>query len=299
MRIAIASGKGGTGKTTVAVSLALSVATREKVSLLDCDVEEPNAALFLHEQIGSADKHGFNPNADTAQVFVKVPKVDNDKCTKCGRCSSVCEFNAIALTKTGPMIFPELCHSCGGCALFCPTQAITEADRAVGKIHRFVHENLTFIEGLLNVGEAMSTPVICKVKKMVATDGLVIVDCPPGTACPMVAAVRDVDFAILVTEPTPFGLHDLTLAVETVRELSVPFGVIVNRADDAELCVREYCQKEKIPLLLEIPDSRAVAEGYSRGVPILASMPELAGAYEKMLVQIGVLAQAACCGGNQ
>lgn len=265
MKLAIASGKGGTGKTTVAVALALAAAERGPVTLLDCDVEEPNCSLFLDL-----------PELSHRPVFVKTPIIDDRRCTACGVCADVCQYNAIAVVKQGAMVFPELCHACGGCALACPAGAVTEADRAIGDLGETKTGNLTFARGLLNIGEAMSPPLIREVKRVASPDDLAILDCPPGTACPMVAAVHEADFALLVTEPTPFGLHDLTLAVETLRLMGVPFGVVLNRADAGDRRVHDYCAAEGVDLLLEIPDDRRVAETYARGRPIIEALPDLA-----------------------
>ncbi len=266
MKIAIASGKGGTGKTTLAVALALATAERGPVTLLDCDVEEPNCGLFL----GIADPV-------RRPVFVPSPVVDQRRCTGCGICADVCQFNAIAAVKNGAMVFPELCHACGGCALACPAGAITETDRPVGELAEGRQGNLTFVSGLLNIGEAISTRVIQAVKRRAAPEGLTLLDCPPGTACPMVEAVLDADHALLGTEPTPFGLHDLTLAVDTLRTMGVPFGVVLNRAGAGDDRVHHYCRTEGIPLLLEIPDDRNIAEAYSRGEPLVQAVPRLTG----------------------
>jgi MinD superfamily P-loop ATPase len=262
MQIAIASGKGGTGKTTLSVALAL--AAGKPVALLDCDVEEPNDALFLKPEITSRKP-----------VSVLVPKVDSTLCNGCGECSSFCEFNALAVGGKTALVFPDLCHSCGGCMRVCPQNAITATDQTVGELSFGHFQNVQFIEGCLDIGRAMAPPVIRTVKKSAPKTELTLIDCPPGTSCAMITAVSGCDFAALVTEPTPFGLHDLKLSVETVRKLSIPFGVVINRADSGDRRVADYCRNEQIPLLLEIPESRAIAKACSQGKTLLDAAPEL------------------------
>lgn len=273
MQIAIASGKGGTGKTTL--SIALAQAWNGPVQLIDCDAEEPNAALFLRLE-----------NRTEEAVCVPIPSVDLSRCTGCGQCSTICKFNALAVAGKTVLVFDDLCHSCGGCARICPEHAITEQPHSVGKIVRGQSGNIQFTEGRLNVGHAMAPPVIRAVKKAADPKLPVLIDCPPGTSCPMITAVKGSDFVILVTEPTPFGLHDLTLAVETVRLLNLPFGVVINRSDAGDNRVVTYCKKEHIRLLLQIPESRKIAEAYSRGESILAAAPELAAALRTLLKEI-------------
>jgi MinD superfamily P-loop ATPase len=267
MRIAVASGKGGTGKTTLSVALALAARATGPVQLLDCDVEEPNCHIFLG---GAAEA--------SAPVTLPVPKVDAAACTGCGACGEACQFNAIVALKSTALVFPELCHGCGACARSCPAGAIREAPRAVGTVERGTDEGVAWIYGELTVGQSLAPPVIRAVlteaRAAAARPTLQIVDAPPGTSCAMVSAVRTADYAILVTEPTPFGLHDLGLALQTVRTLGRPCGVVVNRATDDER-VRRYCDSEGVPILLEIPDDRAVAEAYSRGDPLTAARPAL------------------------
>jgi MinD superfamily P-loop ATPase len=270
MQIAIASGKGGTGKTTLAVALAQ--AWDGSVQLLDCDVEEPNAAIFLSLE-----------NCAEQTVSVLVPVVDSSRCTGCGKCAAICQFNALAVAGKSVLVFDDLCHSCGGCARVCPEHAITEQPRSIGKIVRGQSGNIRFIEGRLNIGHAMAPPVIRAVKKAADPALPVLIDCPPGTSCPMITAVKGSDFVILVTEPTPFGLHDLTLAVETVRLLDLPFGVLINRSDSGDNRVVEYCEKENIRLLLQIPESRKIAEAYSRGETLLSAAPELRPVFQEMI----------------
>ncbi len=273
MQIAIASGKGGTGKTTL--SVALAQAWDGPVQLLDCDVEAPNASIFLSLE-----------NAAEQTVSVPVPVVDSSRCNGCGKCAAICEFNALAAAGKSVLVFEELCHSCGGCARICPEHAITEQPRSVGKIVHGQSGDIQFTEGRLNIGHAMAPPVIRAVKKSADPALPILIDCPPGTSCPMITAVKGSDCAILVTEPTPFGLHDLTLAVETVRLLGIPFGVVINRSDAGDKRVVEYCEKENIRLLLQISESRKIAEAYSRGESILSAAPELRSVLQKMIVSI-------------
>jgi MinD superfamily P-loop ATPase len=264
MTVAIASGKGGTGKTTVAVSLALS--RPEPAELLDCDVEEPNAALFLSPRITAS-----------APVQVMVPEVDAERCDACGACSRACRYHAIVSLRAKALVFPELCHGCGGCVLACPRAAISERLRAVGVVERGVRDHVRFAQGRLNVGEAMAVPVIRALRERQDGAGLTIVDAPPGTSCPVVAAVRGSDVVILVTEPTPFGLNDLALAAAMVRQLGIPCGVVINRSDSGDDSVRAWCAHEGISILLEIPEDRRIAEAYSRGIPAIEARPELRG----------------------
>jgi MinD superfamily P-loop ATPase len=271
--IGIASGKGGTGKTTLAVNLARSLAM--PVRLLDCDVEEPNGHIFLKPQIDHSETVG-----------VPVPVVDETRCTACGECGAFCQFNAIVALKTKPLVFPELCHGCGGCMMVCPEEAISETQREIGQVRIGRGGPITFVQGRLNVGEVMSPPLIRAVKEHVRRDMLTIIDAPPGTSCPMIEAIQDCHFVALVTEPTPFGLHDLTLAVETVRQLGIPCGVVINRADIGDARVVEYCRREAIPILLEIPDDRRIAEAYSRGRLALEAAPELGRRLQKLYSDI-------------
>lgn len=272
MRIAVASGKGGTGKTTIAVSLALSVSG--PVSLLDCDVEEPNAGLFLHQD-----------SIHESVITVPVPVIDETVCTACGACAKFCEFNAIVHIGKTVMVFPELCHSCGGCSLVCPVMAIREVPSPIGtltesKVQRCDEPAgefppMNFIQGLLSIGNAMSPPVIRAVKnRALENDFFTVIDAPPGTSCPMGTAVTGVDYVILVTEPTPFGLHDLDLAVKTVRKMNIPFSVIINRSDSGDDRVVKYCIQENIRILMQIPEDRRIAEGYSEGKPLIDSAIE-------------------------
>jgi len=258
--ITVASGKGGTGKTTVAVNMALSL---ENVQLLDCDVEEPNSHILLHPKIDETDP-----------VCTKFPVISEELCNYCGKCSKFCAYNALFVAPKTAMVFPELCHSCGGCLLVCPKKAITEKERQIGVIKKGEAKGVEIVYGELNVGEAMAVPLIRAVKNQMKTDKNVVIDAPPGTACSLVASVHKTDYCILVTEPTPFGLHDLKITVQVLKDLGVPMGVIINRAGLGDRKVYEYCEKEGLPLLMEIPFSKKIAELYSRGVPFVAEMPE-------------------------
>lgn len=273
MRIAIASGKGGTGKTTVSVNLARTMGL--PVQLLDCDVEEPNAHLFL-----AGDK------VKEEIVTIPIPQVDEALCDGCGECSRFCEYSAIVTFGTAPLIFPEMCHGCGGCARVCPLKAITEVGRRIGVVETMVSENITLIGGHLDVGVAMAPPLIRAVKERLHQNMPAILDAPPGTSCPVIAAIRDTDLVLLVTEPTPFGLNDLSLAVDMVRELKIPFGVIVNRMGSGDDRVHCYCKKEGIPLLLEIPDDRKIAESYSRGILMVDALPEYRNLFQRLISKI-------------
>ncbi|MBC8206862.1 MAG: ATP-binding protein [Kiritimatiellaeota bacterium] len=273
MKIVIASGKGGTGKTTV--SVALAQAFDGPVCLIDADVEEPNSAFFMKPIIESK-----------RDVTVPVPQIDSEKCTACGVCSSLCVFNAIAVAGQSALVFPELCHSCGGCVRICPQNAITEQPSGIGEITRGQAAHITTLEGRLNIGSAMAPPLIRAVKKAAPEGMPVLIDAPPGTSCPMITAVTGADFVVLVTEPTPFGLNDLVLAVETVRKLGLPCGVIINRSDSGDDRVVRYCEEEKIRVLLQIPESRKIAEAYSRGDSLLTAKPELIHAFRKLLEEI-------------
>jgi len=263
MIISIASGKGGTGKTLVATGLARSLKDREKVQLLDCDVEEPNDHVFLKPAITRIEA-----------VSIPVPKVDEEKCTYCGKCAEVCAYHAIAVFPEHVLVFPELCHGCGACSHLCPEKAITEEGREIGVVEWGYSDGVDFVHGRLNVGEAMAPPIIRKVKEQANLGGAVIIDVSPGTSCPVVEAINDSDFCILVTEPTPFGLNDLVLAVETVRQLNIPCGVVLNRVGVGDEKVEEYCRKENIPILLTIPLDMEIARLYSRGIILVDGMPQ-------------------------
>ena len=279
MVIAVASGKGGTGKTTIAVGLALSL---ENVQFLDCDVEEPNAHIFLKPEI-----------TRTERVNLPVPKANEDRCTYCGKCAEICAYNAIAVIKETVLLFSELCHGCGGCRLLCPEDAIEEVGRPIGVLEKGKAGHICFIHGKLNVGEALAVPLVRAVKRaslethpnnnqFTSNNGITIIDVPPGTSCPVIESVKGSDFCLLATEPTPFGLNDLILAVETLRKLKIPFGVVINRADVGDKKVDEYCQDEKIPILMRIPLDRDIAIAYSKGIPVTEAKP----AYKKDFLKL-------------
>ncbi|NVM21561.1 MAG: P-loop NTPase [Desulfobacterales bacterium] len=261
MIISVASGKGGTGKTTVATNLAISL--ESDVQILDCDVEEPNCHLFIAPVI-----------EEVRTITTPVPKVDEEGCTLCRKCAEICQFKAIVVIGETVLSFPELCHSCGGCMEVCPEKVITEAGRELGVIERGHRNGLDFVHGRLRVGEAMSPPLIRKVRSFARSDMLTIIDAPPGTSCPVITAVKGTDFVLMVTEPTPFGLHDLNLALEAVKILGIPRALVINRSDMGDDQVRAYAERENLPILMEIPFDRRIAEAYSRGKPFVEVMPE-------------------------
>jgi MinD superfamily P-loop ATPase len=276
MKVVVASGKGGTGKTSVAVNLALSTGAEQ---VLDCDVEEPNVHIFL------------KPGATESQpVELLVPRIIEEKCTYCRRCAEFCQYNALFVAGETAMVFPELCHSCGGCKLVCPEDAIEEAPRVIGKIFKGMACGVELVYGELNIGEPLAVPIISKVKEQAKREGLVILDAPPGSACPVVEAVHGSDFCLMVTEPTPFGLHDLEVATEVVRQLGVPMGVVVNFAGIGDRGVYEFCERQGIPVLMEIPFDRRIAELYSRGVPFTEEMTEWRPRFHRLLDEMEELA---------
>jgi len=278
MIISIASGKGGTGKTTISTNLALSI--DEKVQLLDCDVEEPNAHLFLNPNIEKKDP-----------VNAPVPKIDLEKCTFCKKCMDICRFGAIAVLKKDVLTFENLCHSCGGCFEVCPEKAVSEKERSLGNIEQGSVNGITFIHGRLDIGQVMVPPIIKKVRSYTDPDRVTIIDAPPGTSCPVISAMNGADFILLVTEPTPFGLHDLKLAVETVRILDIPHGLVINRAGLGNDEVKQYAQKENIPILMEIPFDKKIAQIYSKGQMIVDKLPEYKKKFRILFEKISQLVE--------
>ncbi|MBD3289596.1 P-loop NTPase [candidate division KSB1 bacterium] len=273
MIISVASGKGGTGKTTIAANLALALA--QNVQFLDCDVEEPNGHIFIKPEIEK-----------TTTIGTPIPVVDEGKCTYCGKCQKICEYNAIAVILKNVLVFPELCHSCAGCWLICHENAISTRDRELGVLEQGKANGIDFVHGRLRLGEAMSPPLIRRVQQQLDMSKTIIIDSPPGTSCPVIQAVKHSDFVILVAEPTPFGLNDLKLAVEMVRTLKLPLGVVINRSDIGNENVRNYCQMEGIDILMEIKNDRKIAEAYSRGIPLIEIEPDYADRFRELYAQV-------------
>jgi MinD superfamily P-loop ATPase len=268
--LAVASGKGGTGKTPVSVNLASVLGSEDQ--LLDCDVEAPNDCLFLQ---------GLTVRKEA--VTKPIPEVDMSLCDGCGECSRFCEYNAIALLGTEPLIFPEMCHSCGGCIKVCPQKAIREIGNRIGEVETVQAGNIMLVQGRIDIGVAMAPPLIHAVKARLRGGIPAILDAPPGTSCPVIVTVQGADYVLLVTEPTPFGLHDLRIAVEMVRKLQIPFGIVVNRLGIGDDRVHAFCDTEGIPVLLEIPDDRRIAEAYSRGELIVEALPEYRGLFLRLI----------------
>lgn len=280
LTVACASGKGGTGKTTVATNLAMEMAreSKSKIQLLDCDVENPNSHLFLK----------MDPVV-REEVEVLIPQINEPHCSRCGRCVQACNFSALSLLGEHLLVFPELCHSCGLCSYICPERAISEVGRAVGFIRRGTAGTLDFVGGELNPGEAIAVPVIDAVRKRASNDALVIIDAPPGTSCPTVASVQTADFCLLVTEPTPFGLSDLEMAVGMCDKLQVPVGVIINRCDLGDGKVEQYCHSRKLPILAQFPWDRKLASTYAQG----GLISEVSRSWSERFLKIGRMLKTA------
>lgn len=284
MQITVASGKGGTGKTTVATSLALSLALNNPAYsplFLDCDVEAPNAHLFLKPHIESRK-----------DVSILIPSIDDAKCTGCGRCAEICEYHAIAVVNKKVLVFPQLCHGCGSCTLMCPTKAIHEIPNRIGALESgLTPSRIIFANGVLNIAEPMAVPVIKQLKKWFEPqpDQVVIIDAPPGTSCPVVEAARGADFLLLVTEPTPFGLHDLKLAIQVAKELGIQAGVIINRNGVGNAGVEDFCNTEKISVLMRIPYDIAIAKGTAQGRALVEIFPEYSSLFQQVFIEISRL----------
>ncbi len=276
VKLAVASGKGGTGKTTVATNLAVTLARHGRaVTYVDCDVEAPNGHLFLKPTSVREDP-----------VARLVPRVHQDRCIHCGMCARLCQFHAIVSLPDRTLVFEELCHACGGCALVCPARAITEVPYPMGVVKSGSVGAMHFVSGTLNVGEATSPPVIRTAKRAAPPAPWLILDAPPGTACPMIETVRDCDYVVLVAEPTPFSLHDARLAADVLKTLKVPIGVVINRAQPGATEAREWCEQTRVPVLAEIPDSLDIARAYSEGQLIVEALPALRQVFDQLLQQL-------------
>lgn len=243
--------------------------------MLDCDVEEPNCHIFMKPILQTSET-----------VTIPVPIVDMDKCTLCGKCGEVCRFSAIVVIGDQVLTFPEMCHGCGGCSLLCPEKAVTEGYRELGVLETGLSGPVEFVHGVLRVGEAMSPPLIRAVKGKVNGNKTAILDAPPGASCPVINTVMGSDFIVMVTEPTPFGLHDLRIAVDAVGPLGIPLGVVLNRADIGDDEVQAFCRQKEIPLLAEIPHDRRIAEGYAEGALLVTAAPEYGSLFLDMMAAI-------------
>ena len=260
MILSVASGKGGTGKTTVATNIALCIGNAQ---FLDCDVEEPNANIFLHADIKKREN-----------VCITIPEIETQRCDYCGRCADFCAYHALAVVPSKVLVFPELCHSCGGCQLVCPKNAIRWKQRVIGSIQHGRSKGVDLYQGIINIGESQAVPVIKALKRKIDKNKDVIIDVPPGTSCPVIESISGSDYCLLVTEPTPFGLYDLKLAVEVVRHLCIPFGVVINHDGIGDTRVEVYCQQEKIPVLIKIPEQQRIAFLYSKGIALVHKADE-------------------------
>ncbi|MBN1288156.1 MAG: ATP-binding protein [Actinobacteria bacterium] len=281
MVISVASGKGGTGKTTVSTNLAWTAANQEPVAFIDCDVEEPDSHFYL--------KPAWTGESE---VKVSVPSVDGGCCDGCGACAEFCKFNALAAIKGGVLVFAELCHSCGGCKMVCPKDCIEMAERRVGLVKSGNASGILVKQGLLDIGEPMAVPIIKELKKELP-GCLTIIDCPPGTSCPMIETVTGTDFCLMVTEPSPFGLHDLALAHEVADEIGVSHGVVINKSSEHDSLIEEFCSKSNIPVLGRVPFSMETAVICSRGDLAVEVDPAMKTRFEDILKEVESFAQAA------
>jgi len=270
MTIAVLSGKGGTGKTTVSTSLSAVINPSQYV---DCDVEEPNGYIFLKPEF-----------TESIPVMVEIPCVDETKCNGCGACAKACQFNALAVIKNKVLVFPEICHHCGACFIACKQGALAAQEREIGVIE--LNSDNTFAQGKLKIGEPVAVPVIRKLKEYLRKDIPVILDCSPGASCTVVQSLEDCDYCLLVTEPTPFGLHDLKIAVSLVKKLSKPFGIVINKALDDNSLIKDFCEENSIEILMEIPYSREIAKDYSGGVLPVKENPEWAEKFTQLFSRI-------------
>jgi MinD superfamily P-loop ATPase len=277
--LTVTAGKGGTGKTTVATALALSLRDDHPVQFLDCDVEEPDAHILLKPEI-----------TEREPVYIKRPQVDEGKCDYCGECARRCEFNAIAVIGKRIIIYDELCHGCGLCHWVCPKDAISEYDVEIGVVERGTVHGFDYLQGALAVGEPLATPIIQQLKERIDSEKVAILDSPPGTGCPVIETMHGSDFVLLVTEPTPFGLHDLRLTVDVAKTLGLRMGVVINRDGVGDRGVEDYCREEGLPILLRIPMDRRIAVAYSNGIPFVLELPEWQERFREMFAKIVELA---------
>jgi MinD superfamily P-loop ATPase len=291
MQIAVASGKGGTGKTTIATSLALSLVNETRkadaVLFLDCDVEAPNAHLYLKPTYHREQK-----------AIILIPEVNQELCTACGKCVEVCQFHALALIGKKVLVFPQLCHGCGSCTWNCPQQAIVEIPNPIGQLEAgLVNEMMGFARGVLTISEPMPTPIIRQLKRwqpgasIKGQEQIVILDAPPGASCSVVETLRGSDFVLLVTEPTPFGLHDLKQMVGILHGMDIPAGVVINREGIGDGRVDAFCAAEGLPILLRIPFDRQIAEGLSAGRTLLDIVPEYEGHFQQLYQKIRTIVE--------
>jgi MinD superfamily P-loop ATPase len=272
MLISVLSGKGGTGKTTIAVNLAVLLGNS---SYVDCDVEEPNGHIFLKPHFSQRKR-----------VDTMIPAISEDKCTGCGKCADFCYFNALAVVKKKVILFPEICHGCGGCILACPHHAVTESKKYIGRIETGRRGNVQCVRGVLEIGQPVGVPIIREMKNGINGSSLTILDCPPGSSCAVVNSIQGTDYALLVTEPTNFGLHDLKIAVQLISKLGIPGGVVINRSGEDDVLIEEYCSMEGIPLLGKIPFEREIAEIYSRG-DLLVDYPKYRKYFKEIAQKLG------------